>query len=99
MQRDEDLKKRGADAMGFDQGSTTHSRLSPTGGSIEVTVNDPIAHTTVTAIRTHLRSIATEFRNGRFDKPLQTRGEVPPSVVDRGFYGWDSGPYGAWSAS
>jgi hypothetical protein len=83
IQKDEALKKRGADAMGFDQDATTHHfRFSPTGGSIEVTVNDRADKSTIAAVRNHLRSIATEFAGGRFDKPFQTHGEVPPGVPE-----------------
>jgi hypothetical protein len=83
MQKDEALKKRGAEAMGFDQDATTHHfRLSATGGSIEVTARDEADRATVDAIRAHLRSIAGEFATGRFDKPLQTHGEVPPGADD-----------------
>ncbi len=83
MQKDEALKKRGADAMGFDQDATAHHfRLAAAGGSIEVTVKDPADQNTLAAVRSHLRSIATEFANGRFDKPFQTHGEVPSGVSD-----------------
>ena len=83
MQKDEALKKRGAEAMGFDQDATAHHfRLAATGGSIEVTVKDQADQNTIAAIRSHLRSIAIEFANGQFDKPFQTHGEVPPGVVD-----------------
>lgn len=83
MQKDTEMKKRGAEAMGFDQDATTHHfRLAATGGSIEVTVKDTSDETTIAAIRGHLRSIAGEFSEGRFDKPFQTHGEVPPGVVE-----------------
>ena len=83
MQKDEDLKKRGAEAMGFDQDATTHHfRLAATGGSIEVTVKDEADETMITAVRSHLRTIAGEFASGHFDKPFQTHGEVPPGVVE-----------------
>lgn len=83
LQKDEELKQRGADAMGFDQDATTHHfRLAPTGGSIEVTVKDQSDAATIAAVRSHLRSIAREFTDGRFDKPFQTHGEVPPGVAD-----------------
>jgi hypothetical protein len=83
MQKDEALKQRGAEAMGFDQDATTHHfKLSPTGGSIEVTVKDQADAPTITAVRSHLQSIAAEFAAGRFDKPFQTHGEVPPGVPE-----------------
>jgi hypothetical protein len=41
MERDAALKRRGADAMGFDQDATIHRfRLTASGGTIEVTVRD-----------------------------------------------------------
>ena len=81
MEKDEALKKRGAKAMGFDQDATTpHYRLTPTGGEIEVTVHDDEVESVVAAVRTHLRTIASEFARGQFDKPFETHGEVPPGV-------------------
>ena len=83
MQKEEALKHRGAEAMGFDQDATTHHfRLTATGGAIEVTVKDRADETTIAAIRSHLRSIAGEFADGHFDKPFQTHGEIPPGVVE-----------------
>ena len=82
MQKEEDLKKRGADAMGFDQDVTTHHfNLTSTGGSIEVTVKNSADDKNLFAVRNHLRSIAGEFARGQFDKPFQTHAEVPPGVA------------------
>jgi hypothetical protein len=81
--KEEALKKRGAAAMGFDQDASTHHfRLSSAGGSIEVTVRDQTDDAAIAAVRNHLRSIASEFAAGRFDKPFQTHGEVPPGVPE-----------------
>ena len=83
MEKDEALKKRGADAMGFDQDATTHHfKLAPSGGSVEVTVKNEKDEGAITAVRSHLRSIAADFARGAFDKPLQTHGEVPPGVPE-----------------
>jgi hypothetical protein len=83
MQKDAELKTRGAEAMGFDQGATAHHfRLAESGGSIEVTVKDNSDEKTITAIRGHLRSIAGEFAAGQFDRPFQTHAEVPPGVAE-----------------
>jgi hypothetical protein len=83
LEKDEALKKGGAEAMGFDQETTTHRfRLTPDGGSIEVTVKNTKDATTIAAIRRHLRSVAGEFSRGEFNKPLQTHGEVPPGVPE-----------------
>jgi hypothetical protein len=82
MRKEEALKKRGADAMGFDQDGTTHHfTLTPRGGSIEVSLNDGADRAILTAVRAHLRTIADEFSGGHFDKPFQTHGEVPPGVA------------------
>jgi hypothetical protein len=81
MEKDDALKKRGADAMGFDQDVTAHHfRLTPAGGSIEVTVKDDADRATLARIRTHLKSIAEDFSRGDFGKPFQTHAEVPPGV-------------------
>jgi hypothetical protein len=82
IQKDEALKRRGAEAMGFDQNATTHHfRLTVAGGSIEVTVKDQTDETAIAAIRSHLRSLAGEFAGGHFDKPFETHGEVPTGMV------------------
>ena len=81
MEKDKALKKRGTEAMGFDQEATTHHfRLTPNGGTIEVTVDKGTDSGAVAAVRSHLRSIATEFGSGNFDKPFRTHGDVPPGV-------------------
>jgi hypothetical protein len=81
MSHDDALKQRGAAAMGFDQDAAAHHfRLAPDGGAIEVVANDAADARTIAAIRGHLQSIAREFAAGKFDKPLQTHGEMPPGV-------------------
>jgi hypothetical protein len=81
LQKDAELKRRGALAMGFDQDKTTHHfRISPSGGSIEVEVNDAADDTSRTQIRAHLAEIAKAFAGGDFQKPFQTHAEVPPGV-------------------
>ena len=81
MQKEAELKKRGAAAMGFDQDAVSHRfRLSASGGTIEVTVKDPGDAASLAAIRSHLKEIASEFAAGRFDAPFATHGEVPPGV-------------------
>ena len=83
MQNAAALKSRGADAMGFDQDATVHHfRVAVDGGSIEVTVRDPSDSQALAAVRGHLRTIAGEFAAGRFEKPYQTHGSVPPGVVE-----------------
>jgi len=81
MQKEAELKKRGAAAMGFDQDKTVHHfRTVPSGGSIEVDVVDPADTDSLAQIRSHLREIARAFAAGDFEKPFQTHGEVPPGV-------------------
>ena len=82
MDQDEALKKRGAEAMGFDQDATTHHfQLMPEGGSIEVTVKDPDDAVSFLLVRNHLKTIAGEFARGDFGKPIRTHAEVPPGTT------------------
>jgi hypothetical protein len=81
MQREAELKKQGAAAMGFDQDATEHHfRLLSDGGSIEVSVRSKDDVTNRDLVRTHLAEIAKAFSRGAFDKPFQTHGEIPPGV-------------------
>ena len=81
MQKDEELRRRGAAAMGFDQARTTHHfLLTADGGAIDVSVNDASDATNRDAIRSHLKEIAVAFAHGDFAKPFATHGEVPPGV-------------------
>jgi hypothetical protein len=67
--------------MGFDLDQTTHHfALTASGGRITVTVNDAANRTDLDAIRMHLRHIAAEFAEGRFDAPLSTHGAEPDGV-------------------
>ena len=82
MQKDAELKKRGALAMGFDQDKVTHEfRSTATGGSIEVEANGPDDSASREQIRTHLKDIAGAFAKGGFGKPFETHAEVPPGVA------------------
>lgn len=82
MQKEAELKKRGALAMGFDQDKASHHfRTSAAGGSIEVDVNDAADEISRQQIRTHLKEIAKAFADGDFQKPFQTHAEVPPGVA------------------
>jgi hypothetical protein len=82
IDKERELEKRGAAAMGFDQESTIHHfRLSPAGGSIEVAANDPADLAGRDQIRAHLRAITADFADGNFDKPFAIHGEAPPGVA------------------
>ena len=81
IEKEKNLKARGAIAMGFDQETTTHQfGLTGDGGTIEVGVNNASDTTGRDAIRSHLKAIASEFSRGDFGKPFATHGEVPPGV-------------------
>lgn len=81
IQKEAQLKARGAVAMGFDQDAVTHHfLLKPSGGSIEVEVRDRLDTKNLQAIRAHLREIARQFAVGDFKAPLTTHAEVPAGV-------------------
>jgi hypothetical protein len=101
LQKEAEVKERGAVAMGFDQDATTHHFvLTKEGGRIEVTVKDPSDRANLTAIRAHVAQIANAFANGDFGAPLATHGEEPPGVAEmrtlRGSirYQYDDAPNG-----
>jgi hypothetical protein len=81
LQKDADLKTRGAAAMGFDQETTVHHFvLKPDGGAIEVSVRSSSDRAGRDAIRAHLQQIAKAFAAGDFATPLATHGELPPGA-------------------
>jgi hypothetical protein len=81
VQKDAELKKRGAAAMGFDQDATTHHfRLAATGGAIEVTARNSGDARDLEQVRSHLREITLQFAAGDFAKPLATHAELLPGV-------------------
>jgi hypothetical protein len=83
LQKEAEMKQRGAGAMGFDQDATIHHfRLSEDGGSVDVEVRRAGDAALRDAVRAHLREIAVEFAAGDFGKPFATHGEVPPGVPD-----------------
>ena len=76
-----DVKKHGAEAMGFDQDKTTHHfRLYKDGGAVEVQANEPSDTATIGQIRDHLKQQANKFAAGDFGAPQHTHGWVPPGV-------------------
>ncbi|MGA8538131.1 MAG: hypothetical protein WB566_01455 [Terriglobales bacterium] len=82
-QHQADVEKHGDEAMGFPYDKTTHHfRLSPDGGAIEVTVNDPQDTDDLQAIRMHLKHITAMFSNGDFSIPMFVHSEVPPGVTE-----------------
>jgi hypothetical protein len=76
-----DMISRGNSAMGFDAEKTTHHFLqNPSGGTIEVTANDPADTASREAVQQHLRHIAQRFKQGDFDIPMFVHDQVPPGV-------------------
>ena len=76
-----DLTRRGDAVMGFDQATTTHHfRLTPDGGRIEVTANDPNDSASIGQIRMHLQHIAKLFAAGDFTAPMLIHAKEPPGV-------------------
>jgi hypothetical protein len=76
-----DMTSRGDSAMGFDAAKTTHHFLQNlSGGTIEVTANDPADTASRDAIQHHLRHIAQSFKDGDFEIPMFVHDQVPPGV-------------------
>ena len=67
--------------MGFSQTTTTHHFiLTPDGGIVQVTANDPKNTDQITMIQTHLKHIAGMFSDGNFDIPHFVHSQTPPGV-------------------
>jgi hypothetical protein len=80
-QHDHAAMLRGEQAMGFDQGRTTHHfLLEESGGTILVTARNPRDEESVTGIRRHLERIRTAFASGDFALPLFIHATEPPGV-------------------
>ena len=78
MKKAAGLKGNGLASMGFDQEAAVHHfRLRADGGAIEVEVVRSADNATRATIRAHLREIAVDFAEGRFEKPFRTHGEMP----------------------
>jgi hypothetical protein len=76
-----DMTSRGDSAMGFDAAKTTHHFLqNSSGGTIQVTANDPADTASRDAIQHHLQHIAQRFKDGDFDIPMLVHDQVPPGV-------------------
>jgi hypothetical protein len=82
LQKEQDLKNRGALAMGFDQETSEHHfLLRKNGGAIVVVSRDAGDHQQIALIRSHLREIARAFADGSFEKPIATHAELPPGAA------------------
>jgi hypothetical protein len=101
MRKEADMKRRGAEAMGFDQDKTSHHfRLTTEGGSISVAANSADDMASRNQIRVHLKEIVEQFQHGDFGKPAATHAEVPAGVkamqrsTDKIRYSFEESPLG-----
>jgi len=77
-----DVEHRGDQAMGFDHTKTTHHfLLSASGGSIQVTADDPEDSASRDQIRMHLAHIAKMFSEGNFEIPMFVHDQTPPGAA------------------
>jgi hypothetical protein len=79
--RQEQVEKRGAAVMPFDQDLTTHIfRETGTGGVQTVVAKDAQATTQIALVRSHLREEAERFAAGDFSDPMAIHGMKMPGV-------------------
>lgn len=77
----QEMNKRGDHVMGFDHTKTTHHfRLSPQGGTIEITANASDDTESRDQIRSHLGHISKKFAAGDFNAPMLIHEQTPPGV-------------------
>jgi hypothetical protein len=75
------VTSRGDHAMGFSHETTTHHfSLYQTGGSIDVSANNPKDSATRDEIRMHLSHIVKRFAAGDFDVPMFIHDTTPPGT-------------------
>ena len=78
---DPGVERRGDQTMGFSHDRTTHHfALTGNGGTIAADVKDPGDTTSLEAIRSHMRHIASAFSAGNFEMPMFIHGKTPPGV-------------------
>jgi hypothetical protein len=69
------------DGMGFSQTTTTHHFiLTPNGGIVQVTANDPKNTEQIETIQMHMKHIAEMFSEGNFSIPHFVHDQTPPGV-------------------
>jgi hypothetical protein len=67
--------------MGFSQTETTHHFiLTPNGGYIQVTANDPRDRKNIEQVQMHFSHIAKSFAQGDFSIPHFVHDQTPPGV-------------------
>lgn len=75
------MDQRGDEVMGFDHTKTTHHfRLLATGGTIEVSANDPNDAQSRDAIQQHFAHISVMFSDGDFTAPMLIHSQNPPGT-------------------
>ena len=68
--------------MGFSQTTTTHHFiLTPNGGIVQVTANDPQNTEQIETIQMHMKHIAQMFSEGNFSIPHFVHDQTPPGVA------------------
>jgi hypothetical protein len=83
MDHDAMVMKNGEKEMGFSQTATTHHFIiMKDGGAIRVVTNDANDTANRDKIRSHLKMIAEQFKNGIFTTPFAIHGQVPPGVPE-----------------
>ena len=76
------VESHGDHSMGFPHDKTTHHfRLAESGGSIEVTTNDPKDSANIDTIRMHLAHITKAFGEGDYSAPMFVHDTIPPGVT------------------
>jgi TusA-related sulfurtransferase len=69
------------DGMGFSQTTTTHHFiLTPNGGIVQVTANDPKNTEQIETIQMHMKHITEMFSEGNFSIPHFVHDQTPPGV-------------------
>ena len=83
MSQTSEMEMRGDAVMGFDHTKTTHHfYLTPEGGSIQVTANDPKDTDSSGQIQMHLKHIAGMFADGNFQAPILIHSTQHPPGTD-----------------
>lgn len=83
MDHDEMVMKNGEKEMGFSQTATTHHFIiTKDGGAIRIVTNDANDTANRDKIRSHLKVIAEQFKDGIFTTPFAIHGQVPPGVPE-----------------
>jgi len=76
------MQGRGEQVMGVNQYTSAHVFEDlPDGGRVVLDRADSADTAAITAIRAHMRDIATAFRSGDFTKPFQVHAQTVPGTA------------------